>query len=80
MSDLLTPPTRVLEGTWEEVSSQGPSLAGKRVRVTVLEDAQPELTLEEQERLLDELAAINAHLPPLPEDAMTRAAIYDDHD
>jgi hypothetical protein len=80
MKDVLIPPSRVLEGTWEEVSREASSLTGKRVRVTVLEDGPQELTLEEQERLLDELAAINAHLPPLPEEAMTRAAIYDDHD
>lgn len=28
----------VFEGTWEEMASRAPELAGKRVRVTVLED------------------------------------------
>lgn len=31
-------PQTLLEGTWEEVSRQGARLAGKRVRVTVLDD------------------------------------------
>ncbi|MBV9850853.1 MAG: hypothetical protein JO250_14365 [Armatimonadetes bacterium] len=31
----------VLEGTWEEVARHAPELAGRRVRLTVLEEAAP---------------------------------------
>jgi hypothetical protein len=32
---------RVIEGEWEEILRQAPELAGRRVRVTVLDDAEP---------------------------------------
>jgi hypothetical protein len=36
----------VLEGTWEEVARHAPELMGRRVRLTVLEEAQPEIRNE----------------------------------
>ncbi len=32
---------KILEGTWEEIARRGPELAGRRVRVTILEEPQP---------------------------------------
>ncbi|MDG3007905.1 hypothetical protein [Paludisphaera mucosa] len=31
---------RILEGTWEEIASRGPELAGRRVRLTVLDEPE----------------------------------------
>lgn len=36
----------VIEGTWEEILAQQEKLQGKRVRVTVLEEAQAEIPAE----------------------------------
>ena len=56
---------------------------------TLLENSLPisedkaagELTTEEEERLLDELAALGKHLPPPPaEEIYSRKTIYRDHD
>ena len=73
---------QVIEGTWEEVSRHADTLAGKRVRLTVLEgdDTVALISAGEQDRLLDELAARHARLPPIPEDAFSRARIYEEHD
>lgn len=50
--------SQVLEGTWEEILQGAQQLAGKRVRVVVLDDlVGVTVSLDEQERLLDELAA-----------------------
>lgn len=68
------------EGTWEEVSRHAGALTGKRLRVTVLGEAAEPISLDEQERLLDELAARHSHLPAPPEDAFTRESIYAEHD
>jgi hypothetical protein len=32
---------KILEGTWEEIARLGPELAGRRVRVTILEEPTP---------------------------------------
>ena len=53
----------ILEGTWEEIVRRGPELAGRRVRVTVLDETEPPKILEralagliaDAERLSDEL-------------------------
>lgn len=72
---------QVIEGPWDEIARRGAELAGKRVRLTVLEEPPPAgVSLDEQERILDELAARFAHLPPLPEEAFSRESIYQDHD
>ncbi|GBC96450.1 hypothetical protein HRbin16_02254 [bacterium HR16] len=36
----------VIEGTWEEILAQQDKLRGKRVRVTVLEEKNPEVHTE----------------------------------
>lgn len=33
--------TQILEGTWEEISRQSSRFAGRKVRVTILEDDSP---------------------------------------
>ena len=38
--------TRTFEGTWEEVARHGPELTGKRVRLTVLDEPQPQSQLD----------------------------------
>lgn len=37
---------QVIEGTWEEILAQQDKLRGKRVRVTVLEEKNPEVQTE----------------------------------
>jgi hypothetical protein len=78
-------PSLVLEGTWEEVASRGEELAGKRVRVTVL-DPQPaqlngggKMTADEWTAAADALAQEFGDIPPLPEEAFSRDSLYEGH-
>jgi hypothetical protein len=50
------------------------------IEAAALSPSAPPLTLEEQERLLDELENGLSHVPALPEDAFSRAGIYVEHD
>jgi hypothetical protein len=85
-------PLQILEGTGEEVASQGEALSGRRVRLIVLPDQDrasqgPELPLalpatpEEVIAALDALAEQNRGLPVLPPEAFERESLYaDDED
>ena len=46
--------TRVLEGTWEEITRQASRLAGRKVRVTIL-DEEPERQSKPNEGMLEAL-------------------------
>lgn len=48
------PHSTVIEGTWEEVSRRSKELAGRRVRVIVLEEAPPASTREAALKWLEE--------------------------
>ncbi len=45
MRKLLVEP-RTLEGTWEEIALHGGELAGRKVRVTVLDESERQVTLD----------------------------------
>ena len=49
--------TRVLEGTWEEITEHTKSLVGKKVRVTVLED-EPQTKAQPNEGMLEALRKV----------------------
>ena len=79
----------ILEGTWEEIQLHAGELAGRRLKVTVLPDAPgpqkpngsaTSSALPNEERLLDALAALGSHLPPVPDETYSRTTIYGDHD
>lgn len=73
---------RVIEGTWEEIAAQhGSELAGKIIRVTVLESApQAEVaTQAEIDAFLDAFTVDTKGLPP-PSDTYSREVLYADHD
>ncbi len=61
----------VLEGTWEEILKHRKALAGKRVRVIVLESQTPSPLSEEPRNLLDFLGDLVGSLsiepPPTAE-------------
>lgn len=38
---------RTLEGTWEEITRRGGELVGRKVRVTVLDETPPQVTLDQ---------------------------------
>jgi hypothetical protein len=59
----------VLEGTWEEVARHAPELMGRRVRLTVLEEAQPEIR---NEGLLEALRLITERQEDQPESSGER--------
>lgn len=76
-----------IEGTWEEVLTHAPDLAGHRVKVTVVDkgtDREQQTTdaLKEQRlKALREFAAAPlSDVPPLSDEAMRRESIYADHD
>jgi hypothetical protein len=50
---------RTFEGTWEEIARHGPELAGRKVRLTVLDELGPASTLD---RVLAPLIASAEHL------------------
>ena len=81
-------PRRVIEGTWEEVAQKADSLAGKHVRLIVVENGHDE---ERGNRLPFHLTATPAEraraweewcsrprprVPPLTDEAISREAIY----
>jgi hypothetical protein len=49
--------TQVLEGTWEEIVKHAQSLAGKKVRLTILED-KPQPKPQPNEGMLEALRKI----------------------
>ena len=57
---------RTFEGTWEEISQLGPELAGRRVRLTVLDVARPETMLDSALGSILEDAERLASLSPCP--------------
>jgi hypothetical protein len=83
-SDLLD----VLEGTWEEIARQASRLAGKRLRVQILENGHAEgeasarlfyatATREERVRALREYAASHhCEAPVLSGEAISQESIY----
>lgn len=80
---MITAP-HVIEGTWEEIASRhAAELAGKQIRITVLENgaaaAEP-ASMAEIDSFLDLFAADTQNLPPPPPDAYSRESLYADHD
>jgi hypothetical protein len=77
---------RIFQGTWEEIAARAGVLAGRRMLVILLSDQTAARTpgesvsMEEEERLLDELAIGPHELPTLPPDADRREWIYGEHD
>jgi hypothetical protein len=79
---------QILEGTWEEITRHAVRLAGKRVRVEVLENGSTAeevsqlpfyatATREERVRALREWAASHTNTAPLlSEEAICRESIY----
>jgi hypothetical protein len=72
----------LLEGTWEEITQNDASLRGKRVRVTILPDTEP--ATQEKEPYEEWNRQFQAWLdsfpkdrPALPDEAMSREAIYE---
>src|SRR5207249_3838755 len=80
--------SQVLEGTWEEIARQGERLAGRRVRLEVLESGQEateasELpfyataTAAERARAWEEWCRLpRPRVPPLSDQAISRESIY----
>jgi hypothetical protein len=76
----------IIEGTWEEIAEKADELAGKRVRLIVLGEANGadrdrstcKLTPEEWDRRVDEHAARYKGVPVLPPEAFDRENLYDD--
>jgi hypothetical protein len=76
----------ILHGTWEEIMQHAGLLAGRRLMVIAYPEGaagapsgEP-LSIEDEERLLDELASGPAPLPALPAEADRRDWIYGNHD
>jgi hypothetical protein len=79
---------QVFEGTWEEVSRQAERLAGKRVRLAVIENGQADLdegklpfyataSPEERARAWEEWCSLpRPRVPPLSDEAISRESIY----
>lgn len=61
-----------LEGTWEEVSRHARELSGKRVRVTVLEDADESLC---NHAMLEVLRRTSERLKAMPFSASTQESL-----
>jgi hypothetical protein len=58
---------RILEGTWEEIAAQGHYLAGRRVRVTVIDGDEGAATLDRAlAPLLEAAESLSRQLPPAP--------------
>ena len=78
----------ILEGTWEEVAQQAAGLAGKRVRLVVVENGpgeSPEAALPfhatatpaERAHAWEEWCALpRPTVPPLSDEAISRESIY----
>lgn len=83
---------QIIEGTWEEISHYASRLAGKRVRLLVLDGGDPPIsnrqpfhqtaTPEEWSQAFREWS--NSHsprnAPPLSDEAISRETIYGDRD
>jgi hypothetical protein len=55
---------KTLEGTWEEVSRHGHELIGRKVRITILEDPAPPLSLDKAlAHLIRDAEALVGSLP-----------------
>ena len=79
---------QILEGTWEEIAQQADLLAGKRVRLFVLDNGQEaadgdkrplhaSASKQERIRALREWAASHRRdVPPLSDEAISRESIY----
>ncbi len=80
---------QILEGTWEEIARQGERLAGKRVRLEVLESGREEAqepglpfyataTPEERAQAFIEWGRSHApsNHPPLSDEVISRESIY----
>jgi hypothetical protein len=80
---------RILEGTWEEIAREGERLAGKRVRLEVLENGGENAdeaalpfyataTPEERAQAFIEWGRSHApsNAPPLSDEAISRESIY----
>lgn len=65
-----------MEGLWEELAAQHSELRGKRVRVIVLEEAEPSVrSLESMFQTLEHIHAqlqAEGHTPPTDEEAISR--------
>lgn len=63
--DLLFRKPKTFEGTWEEVIRHGSELAGRRVLLTVLDDARPQTTLDSAlDKIIEEAENLAAIRPP----------------
>ncbi|MCC6328310.1 MAG: hypothetical protein IT174_07330 [Acidobacteria bacterium] len=56
--------TTILEGTWEEIAKQANRLAGKKLRVEVLEDTPKR---EPNRRMLEVMERVKERLKDMPE-------------
>ncbi len=58
---------RTFEGTWEEITRRGSELAGRKVRITVLNEPAPPVMLDRAlAHLIAEAEQLVGTLPPLP--------------
>jgi hypothetical protein len=58
----------VFEGNWEEIALRGHELAGRRIRVTVLDEpGRPAMLDCALAPLIEEAERLSRQLPPLPE-------------
>ncbi len=64
---------QILEGTWEEVSRHGEELAGRRVRVTVLDDVT--MPTPRNEAMLSALERSRERLKDLPVSGSTEETL-----
>jgi hypothetical protein len=63
---------QVIEGTWEEISRHAAELSGKRVRVTVLEEAEP---LSPNEAMLEALRKVGERAEQMPYSGPTEESL-----
>ena len=68
---------KVIEGTWEEILRHGPELAGRRVRVAVLDEPAAPVMLDEALAPLIRAAEELAVTPPIGGDDAIGEAIAD---
>ena len=58
---------RTFEGTWEEITRRGSELAGRKVRITVLNEPASPVTLDRAlARLIADAEHLVGTLPPVP--------------
>ncbi len=59
--------TKTLEGTWEEIARRAPELAGRRLRVTILDEPAEPLPLDVAlAPLVEETRRLVGRTPPAP--------------